>query len=67
MARTCFPRDFPSQFGDVPGHRVVDKELRVQVVIPEGNGEVFAIHSGCPGCMVCPLAESEVLQAVDGG
>ena len=39
-------------FGDASGHRLVDEELPVHVVVPEGDGKVFAIHGGRLGRMV---------------
>ena len=49
------------QFGDVSGYGVVDEELCVRVLVSVGDGEVVAIHSRCPSCMMGSTAESKLL------
>ena len=49
------------QLGDISGYGVVDKELRVRVLVPIGDGEVVTIHSSCPSCMVRSTTKSKLL------
>ena len=49
------------QFGDASGYGVVDEELCVGVLVSIGDGEVVAIHSSRPSCMMRSSAESKLL------
>ena len=50
------------QLGDVSGYGVVGEELCVRVLVSIGDGEVVAIHSNRPSCMVRSTTEPKLLQ-----